>query len=131
MLHGSLLVSDVFERIVQGQEFDAFFLGVFYFLQAGRHFGLATAIDDIYLLGAQAFGGAAGVHGCISAAHHHDALGGVDGGVGFGVGGVHQVDTRQVLVARHDVHAVFARDVHKVGQAGTRGDEYALVAFLL
>ncbi len=33
LLDGSLLVGDVFERIVQGQEFDAFFLGVFYFFQ--------------------------------------------------------------------------------------------------
>ena len=36
LLHGSLLVSDVFERIVQGQEFDAFFPSLACFTSSRR-----------------------------------------------------------------------------------------------
>ena len=131
LLYGPFLVGNVFDGIVESEEFDAFFLGVFHLFQTGGHFGLTAAVDDVYLFSPQAFGCAAGVHSRVAATYHHDTFGGVEGSVGFGIGGVHQVDARQVLVARHDVHAVLAGDVHKVGQAGTRGDEYAFVPFFL
>ena len=111
---------------MQGEELDTFFLGVLHLFEAGRHLGFRTAIDNHHPFRTQAFGRAAGVHGRVATAHYHDILGQMDRGVRIRIRGVHEVDARQVLVARHDVDTVLARNTHEVRQscAGTYEDAF-------
>ena len=62
------LVAD--EAHGQGEEVedDALLLGVLDLLGARRQLGLAAAVDDVHLVGAQAQGGAGRVHGHVAAA---------------------------------------------------------------
>ena len=50
----------------------------------------------------------------------------MDRGVRIRIRGVHEVDARQVFVARHDVDTVLARNTHEVRQscAGTYEDAF-------
>ena len=82
---------------MQGEEVDAFFLGMLHLFEAGWHLCLRTAIYQGYL-GSQALGGAAAVHRCVSAAYYHHLLAQVDWGIGMWIGGIHQVDAGKILV---------------------------------
>ena len=119
-----LLVAEHFDRRDQELELDAFLLGVVDFLGAGRHFLAGAAIDDHGGLGAQAFGGAGGVHGDVAAADDGDALALEHRGVGPRelVGG-HQVHAGEILVGGIDALEVLARHIHEDRQAGAVGDE--------
>jgi hypothetical protein len=93
------------------------------FLDAGRQLGAGAAVDAHRLVGAQAAGGADGVHGDVAAADDRDALAAQDRRVRVGVVGAHQVDAGQVLVGRVDALEVLAGDVHEDRQAGADGHE--------
>ena len=69
-----LLVAEHLDRRDEELELDALLLGVVNLLGAGRHFLARAAIDDHGRLGAEAFGGAGGVHGDVAAADRGDAL---------------------------------------------------------
>ena len=75
--------------------------------------------------GAEALGGAGGVHGDVAAADGGDALALEDGRVGAGelIGG-HQVHAGEVFVGGIDALEVLARHVHEHRQAGAVGDEH-------
>lgn len=52
-------------------------------------------------------------------------------GVAVLVGSLHQVDARQILVARHHSREVFARDTHEVGQTCARSHKDSSKALIL
>lgn len=126
----TFVVADVFDGVVEGEEFDAFLLGVFDFFETSRHFLFATAVNDDSALGAHAAGGADRVHGSVAAAN--DSY-----GIAFGyrcgptvASGTHEVDAGEVFVGRKDVDEVFAGDAHETRQSGARGYENAIEAEL-
>ena len=82
---------------MQRQEVYALFLGVLHLLEAGRHLGLRAPVDKRHF-GAQSLGSAARVHGRVASADHEHVLAEVYRRVGSRVGGVHQVDPREVFV---------------------------------
>ena len=125
MAHVALLVGFVAQGVVQGEELNAFLLGMVHFFHAGRHFLFRTAVDDGGSLGTEAQGCAHGVHGRIAAAHHGHMLAEGNGRIALGIGGVHEVHAGQVFVARENARGVLAGNAHEVGQAGTRGHKHA------
>ncbi len=115
---------------MQGHEFHSLFLGVFHLFQAGRHLLLRAAVDDHGTFRAETLGCTDGVHRRIAATDHGYILAEGHRSVGVRIGGVHQVDTGQVFIGRHDVDGVLARYVHEVGQSGAGSNEYAFETLL-
>ena len=96
-----------------------------------RHLFLRAAIDDHCVLGAQTFGRTYGIHGCVTAADDGYVLAVQDRRVGRGIAGVHEVDARQVFVARKHTVQVLAQDIHEARQTGSRANENTLETLLL
>ena len=93
-------------------------------LGARRHFRARAPVDDHGPLGAEALGGARGVHRHVAAAHDRDAPADEHRRVSPGkITGIHQVDARQVFVGGVNALQILARHVHEHGQARTVGDE--------
>ena len=122
-----ILVGQDLHGVVEGLEDDALFLGVLHLFLTGGELLHAAAVDDVDL-GAQTLGAAGGVHSHVAAAHNGHLLGMLDGGVGVGLIGLHQVDTGQELVGGVDAPVVDAGDVHEHGQARAGADEHGLEA---
>ena len=59
LLHSTLFIGNVFQRVVESKEFDTFFLGMLHFFEAGRHFGFATTVNDEYLFSTETLSGTA------------------------------------------------------------------------
>ena len=91
-------------------------------------FLLAAAVDD-ECFGAEALGGAHGVHGNVAATHYHATLADAYRGVVGIVVCVHEVGARQHLVGREDAVEVFTLDAHEAGEPGAGADEDGVVAF--
>ena len=66
-------------RVGQVLEDDALLLGLLDLQAVGGHLVLGAAVDVVHLLGAQAHGGAAGVHGGVAAAYDGHPLAQGDG----------------------------------------------------
>ena len=130
MFHPTFLVGNVFNRIVQGQEFHAFLLGMFHFLQSGRHFRFRTTVNNHRFLRSQTAGRTHRIHGRISTSNHSYPLTEGHRSVGIFTGRIHQVHTGQIFVGRHDVDGVLARDIHEIRQSGTRSHKDSLEAFV-
>ena len=109
----------ILDGVVQGEEFDTLFLGMLNLLETGRHLLLTATVGNEYTLGTQTLGCTAAVHSGVTATHNHYVLAATDGSVIVGTGSIHQVDTGQVLVGRHDAVAVLTGNTHEVGQTGT------------
>ena len=108
LLHRALFVGYVFQRVVQGEELDTFFLGVLHLFEAGRHLGFRTAIDNHHPFRTQAFGRAAGVHGGVATTDHDDLLADIERRLRVGLVGVHDVDAEEELVGGEDMDGVLA-----------------------
>ena len=90
----------------------------------------APAVDDVHL-GPQPLGAAGGVHSHVAAAHDSDLLGTLNGGVGAGEVGLHQIDAGEELVGGVYAPVVDAGDVHEHGQPRTGADEHGLETLLV
>ena len=44
----------------------------------------------------------------------------VDWSVGLRIGGIHKVDTSEILIGRHDIYGILTWDIHEIGQSRTR-----------
>ena len=98
---------------------------------AGGHLGLGAAVGDDRALGAQALGGADGVHGHVAAAEDDDVLAVLGRGVVLReVVRLHEVHAGEVLVGEEDVRQVLAGDVEELRQARARGDVDGVEALL-
>ena len=86
-------------------------------LGAGRQLLPSAAVHHGHFRPA-AQGAPGGIHSHIAAADHHHAAGGHQRGHGAGVCGVHQVDAGEPFIGGKNAAERFARDAHKVGQAG-------------
>ena len=128
--HTALVVANVLDGVVQRLELDALFLGMAHLFETGGHLLFATAIYQDDSLGAHALGRTGRVHGCVAATDDGDGLAGQHRSVAA-ASSAHQVDARQVFVARHHTIQVLAGDVHEAREAGTRADKYALEAHLV
>ena len=115
---------------MQGHELDSLLLGVMYLFDTCRHLVLRTAVDDHRVLGTKTFSGAHRIHGGVTTSDDSYVLTVQDRCIGVRIGGIHQVDTGQVLVARHHTVQVLTRDVHETRQTSSRTDEDALEALL-
>ena len=98
LLHGTLFVGNVFQWVVESEEFDTFFLGVLHFFETSRHFGFATTINDEDLFSTETLGGTARVHSGITTTHYHYILGRVNRSIGIRVRSIHQVHASEVFV---------------------------------
>ena len=106
----------------------ALFFGVLHFLQAGGHFGLGAAVDNVHAFRAHAQGGTGRVHGHVARAEYGDVFAGKGRGVlGGKVVGPAQVHTGQVFIGREHAHQVFAGHAQKGGQARAHADEHGVV----
>ena len=99
-------------------------------LQTGRHFGLAPAVDDVHVAGAQTHGAAGRIHGHVAAAHNRNGLGMDDGRIGLLGVGLHQVGTGQVFIGGQNALQALAGDVHEHGQTGAGAHKDGLEAHL-
>ena len=102
-----------------------------HFLGTGGKLGLAAAVYDVDLLGAQALGSAHSVHSNVAAAYHHNAFARVYRRVVVRVVSAHQVIARQELIGRIDAVEVLAGDAHETRQTGARADEDGVEALLV
>ena len=82
---------------MQGEELNALFLSMLHLFQSGWHLNLTTTIYQSNI-GTQTLGCTTRVHSGITTTYNQHALGGVQWGIGLGVGGIHQVHTGKVLV---------------------------------
>ena len=115
---------------MERQEVDTFLLGVLHLLQTSRHLLLRAAINECYL-SAQTLSSTARVHSGVTTTYYEHVLTQVDRCVGSRISRIHQVDTSEVFVRRHDVDSVLTRNTHEVRQTGTRAYEDALEALCL
>ena len=97
----ALLIGNIFDGIVEREEFNAFLAGVVNFLGACRHFGFTAAVNDGGRLGSQTQGCAHGVHGRVATANNDNVLAVGNGRIGGCIGSIHQVGARQIFVAGH------------------------------
>ena len=94
---GTILISLVLNGIVQGEEVDTLFLCMFHFFETCGHLGLGAAIDKCHV-GTEPLGCATGVHCSIAATDNQHMFAEVHRRVARRVGGIHEVDTGQILV---------------------------------
>ncbi len=127
----SVGIGMILNGVVQGEELDTLFPSMAHLLHTGRHLVFGTAVDNHGPLRAQTFGSTHCVHGGVASADDSHVGSFQQRCVGISRRGVHQIDTGEVLVARHDAIEVFARYAHKAGQAGTTAYEDSRIAFLL
>ena len=130
MLHGTILVGNILDRVVQSEEVDAFFLGVLHLFETCRHLSLGTAVHECDV-SAKSFSRTTRVHSRVATTNDEYVLCWIKWRVGCRISRIHEVHTREVFVRRHDVYSILARNVHEVRQAGTRTDKYSLEALLL
>ena len=104
---------------------------MFHFLDTGRHLGFRTAVDDNGTFGSQAACGAHGIHCRISASYHYDTLAERHRRIRILACRIHQVDTGEVFVRRHDVDRVLSGNVHEVGKSRSRSHEDTFVSLCL
>jgi len=71
--HAAVGVARIDDGVGECHEFAPLFLGVGDLLNARRYLRLRAAVDDHRPLGAQAAGGAHGIHGRVAAPDHGDA----------------------------------------------------------
>ncbi len=129
--HGAVLAGHKLQRRDQRHDLDALGLGVVQLGTTSGHLFLGAAIRDDRVLGAQALGGAHGVHGHVAAAKDHDVLAVLGGGVVLGeVVGLHEVHAGEVLVGKEHVGEVLAGHVEELGQAGAGGHVNGIEALL-
>ena len=102
---------------------------MFHFLDTGGHFFFGTAVHYNSPLRSQTLGRTHGVHGGITTAYHGNALAHSHRRIGFGIGGIHQIDPGKVFVGRENMNKVLAGNIHKIGQ--TRSASYENAAITL
>ena len=109
---------------------DTLFFRMLYLFKTGRHLCLGTAVDKSHV-STQALSRAAGVHSRVTTTDDHHLLTNINRSIGIGVSRIHEVDAGEVFVARHHVDVVLTRDVHEVGQSGSRTYKYTAEALIL
>ncbi len=124
------IITLVSQWVMQCVKFNSLLLGMLDLLDAGRHLLLRASVDDHRLLGSQPSGGTHGIHGSVASTDHCYLLTHIYRGVALRIGSLHQVDTGEVLVARHDADQVLTRYVHEVGKTRTASHEDSPVALL-
>ena len=113
------------------QEFYSLFFGMFYLLDTCGHLFFRTAVDNHGTFGTQTLGGTNRIHSCVSSTDNRYILAESYRSVGFFTGCVHQIDTGEIFVGRHDVDRVLSGNIHKVRQSRTGSDKYAFETFCL
>ena len=114
---------------MQAQEIDAFLLGMLHLLQTCRHLCLRTTVNQRDI-STQTLGCSAGIHCGISTTYNQHFLADIHRGVCLGVSCIHQIDSGEIFVTRHDVDGILSRYAHKIRQASTRSHVYPLESFL-
>ena len=114
---------------MQSEEFNSFFFGVFYFFDTCRHFFFRTTIDNNSTFSAKTFCRTDRVHSCVTTTDYCHILTECYRSVRIFAGGIHQIDTGEVFIGRHDIDRVLSRDIHKVWQSGTGSHEYSFETF--
>ena len=103
-----------------------------YFLAAGGHFGLASAVYDVHVLGAQTLCAAGGVHCHVAAAYYGSVLAHADGGIRLGeLVCLHEVYAGKELVGGVYAAKVLAGYLLEVGQSCAAAYEYGVKALFL
>ena len=92
--------------------------------ETGRHFCFAAAVNDVNMLGTEAFCAAGSIHCDIAAADDCDCLRDDHGRVALFIISLHQVDTGQILICGHHALERLALNVHehRESRAGTDKD---------
>jgi len=112
-------------------ELYALFFGVVDLFDPGRHLGIASAVNDVAVVGAEPEGGTDTVHGGVAAAENGDVFAVDDGRVVvLKIIGAHQVRPRQVFVGGINADQVLTGNAHEIGQAGAGADEDGIVTQL-
>ncbi len=89
-----------------------------------RHLLLATAIHNHGSLSAHTAGCAHCIHRRITATNNSHARSAHYRSVVSGVSGSHQIDTGQILIARHHADIVLTRNAHKSRQTCSGSHKY-------
>ena len=108
---------------------DSFLLGMVNFFDSGRKFFHGTPVNDIDFVRSQAKGRTRRVHGYIAPAQNGRLLSFGDRSIVFGEKvRFHQIGAGEVFVGRINPVKIFARDIHKGGEACAGPEENCVIA---
>ena len=119
----STLITDIFYRIVESHELHTLLTCMLHLLDARGHLRLTAAVDHNGTLRTHAASRADRIHSRVTTADYCRYAPMRHRSVMSGTSGTHEVDTRQVLIARHHPYKIFSGNTHETWQSGTGGDK--------